>query len=91
MPINHSDFRKNYTCDTYHGDVCGGKYPYTCKAIAYEIDPRTILDDGKAVVIRVKYLQIGLGSGGEIVESFYTTFGYLNGYDRNDAIRIISN
>ena len=91
MTITHSDFQKNYTCDTYDGDVCGEEnYQYICKAIAYEIDSRTILDNGVPMVIRVQYLQVGKSNLGHIMESFYSTFGYLNGYDRNDAIKMVS-
>ena len=86
--ISHSDFKENYTCDTYHGDECGKKYPYTCKAIAYEIDTHFPLDNEKPVVVWVTYLQIGQGACGGIVESYYNTFGYLKGYSLNDVIRM---
>ena len=42
------------------------------------------------MVIRVQYLQVGKSNLGHIMESFYSTFGYLNGYDRNDAIKMVS-
>jgi len=85
--ITHSYIKENYTCENYHNDDRFFRlWPWSVKELIgkwivnkYEIDPRTILPDGKPMVIRVQF------------KDGYNTFAYLNGYTRNDAIEFVNN
>jgi len=82
--MTHEDFKTNYTCARYHGDtVYGGphgtKEVGTVQAIRYVPDERTLMPDGRYMVVWLHGLEGSL-----------RVPGFLNGYNRNDALKFAS-
>ena len=80
--IDHETFKKNYDSARYHGDPIinhrsGEPTGETVVVTYYYQDRRTILPDGRAMVVWVKCF------GGAC-----TSPGFLKGYTRQDALEL---
>lgn len=79
--MTHEDFKTNYTCAQYHGDfyydlVNDRVSSTTVQAIRYVPDERTLMPDGRYMVVWLHGLRNSL-----------RVAGFLNGYNRNDALK----
>jgi len=78
--MTHEAFKANYTCSHYHGNPThspfGDRQTGTTNVVNYRPDGRTIMADGRAMVVWAK-----LGGG-----HHHETPGFLNGHTREDAI-----
>ncbi len=80
--MNHPTFKANYRCSHYHGDPSyggphGDRQTGTVTVEYYYADTRTIMGDGRPMVVWAKI-------GG----AAHTTPGFLNGYTREDALAL---
>ncbi len=80
--MTHDEFKTNYTCARYHGDFYyedsfDNHKVVTVQAIRYVPDERTLMPDGRYMVIWLHGLEDSL-----------RVPGFLNGYNRNDALSL---
>ena len=81
--LNHEAFKADYVCSHYHGDPSyggahGNRQTGTVAVVSYRPDGRTIMGDGRAMVVWAKL------AGGH----HHETPGFLNGYTRSDALEM---
>lgn len=80
--MTHEEFKTNYTCARYHGDFFYAERfdnprAVTVQAIRYVPDERTLMPDGRYMVVWLHGL-----------EGCLRVPGFLNGYNRNDALSL---